>query len=99
MKVIAEKTGRSFRQARRLLRSLELKLAVEVTETEIKEELEARGYRVWGMGPINERRRAGGWNYIYRKANALTLARPVLAAPAPDNLIGTTGQDDRSRGR
>jgi hypothetical protein len=100
VKLIAEKTGRSFRQARRLLRSLELKLAVEVTEQEIKEESEARGYRVWGMGPINERRRAGGWNYIYRKANALTLARLLppdeMSSPPPDNLtVGANGQHDR----
>jgi hypothetical protein len=94
IKAIAKKVSISVRNLRRILRSLEEKLAIEVTEYEDKQHSIPRRYRVWGFRPVMDRRRAAGYHFIYRNRNLITLARsqrtpPDNLPPAPtDNLSG-----------
>jgi DNA-binding MarR family transcriptional regulator len=82
MVAIANKVGLSLRNLRRILRSLEQKLAIEVTEFEDKKRSIPRRYRVWGAKPTVERRRQAGYCYVYRNRNLITLARSSSFSPA-----------------
>lgn len=87
MAAVASKVSISLRNLRRVLRSLEQKFALEITEYEDKTRSIPRRYRVWGFRPTMERRRHAGYSYIYRNRNLITLARPSGKTP-PDTLAG-----------
>jgi hypothetical protein len=89
LQAVAERTAISLRNIRRVVRSLEAKLAIEVTEFEDKAHAIPRRYRIWSMNAILERRRQRGYEYVYRSRNLITLARPL----SPDKL--TPGRPDR----
>ena len=82
MVAVAAKASLSLRNLRRVIRSLEEKLAVEVTEFEDKTRSIPRRYRVWAAKPIVERRRRAGYYFVYRNRNLITLARPYAASPS-----------------
>jgi hypothetical protein len=90
MAAVASKVSISIRNLRRVLRSLEQKLALEVTEYEDKTRSIPRRYRVWGFRSTIERRRRAGYSHIYRNRNLITLARPYASRP-PDNLTEVPG--------
>ena len=87
MVAIAYKASLSLRNLRRVLRSLEQKLAIEVTEYEDKTRSIPRRYRVWDLRAALERRRSAGYWYVYRNRNLITLARSYSQAP-PDKIAG-----------
>jgi hypothetical protein len=95
MVVIAQKASLSLRNLRRVLRSLEQKLAIEVTEYEDKTRSIPRRYRVWSLKAVLERRRAAGYWYVYRNRNLVTLARSY-SPTAPDKMTG--GAQDKLAG-
>ena len=87
LQAVAAKTAISLRNVRRVIRALEEKLAIEVTEYEDKTRSIPRRYRVWGMNAILERRRGLGYEFVYRNRNLITLARAEGWQP-PDKLTG-----------
>lgn len=98
---IADKVAISARNLRRIMRSLEQKLAIEVTAFEDANRAIPRRYRVWGFRATMERRRRTGYAYVYRNRNLITLARvyPQVNLTPPDTLTGgppdsLTGQDN-----
>lgn len=100
MQMVAAKTAISIRNLRRILRSLESKLAIDVTEYEDKTKSIPRRYRIWNMNAILERRRQMGYHFVYRNRNLVTLARSLDETPAvkltggaPDKL--PPGSPDR----
>ena len=92
LKLVASKVAISVRNVRRIVRSLEEKLALDVTEFEDKTRSIPRRYRIWGFRAAMERRRNAGYNYVYRNRNLITLAKAHPNQPgnlprgAPDNL-------------
>src|SRR5579872_2797900 len=89
MQAIAAKVAISLRNLRRVLRSLEAKLAIEVTEYEDKTRSIPRRYRIWGFKAAIDRRRQAGYHFIYRNRNLITLAK--LSRGAQDNLAAGAG--------
>jgi hypothetical protein len=85
MRAVAGKVSLSLRNLRRVLRSLEQKLAIEITGYEDKTRSIPRRYRVWGVRPTIDRRRRAGYTYIYKYRNLITLARPFQS---PDKVTG-----------
>lgn len=90
LKAVARKAALSVRNLRRVVRSLEEKLALEITAYEDKPHSIPRRYRVWGSQAILDRRRQAGYDFIYRNRNLTTLAKPYVppAVTPPDNLTG-----------
>lgn len=92
MQAVAARTAISVRNLRRILRSLEIKLAIDVTGYEDKTKSIPRRYRIWNMNAILERRRQMGYHFVYRNRNLVTLARSIgtppvnLTAAPPDSL-------------
>jgi hypothetical protein len=93
MSAVAQKTAISLRNLRRILRSLEHKLAIEVIEFEDKDHSIPRRYRIWDFKSTIERRRKLGFHFVYRNRNLITLAAKLnppdkLTGGAQDNMSG-----------